>query len=311
MTWTRVPDLRVARSHPAVAVLDGRLYVIGGGGPRFVSLNSVEVFDPATGRWAEARPMPTLRSGAMAVSLGDRIAVIGGGFKKPDGKFTFLRTVEFYEPAADRWSPGPDMLQPHDYPACAVLDGWVYIIAGHHPDATEGGPQTDPGFAFAERWRPGRAGWENVAPLPTPRFAASGFVSNHRVAVAGGVAFTPNGFIEYDRVELYDPERNAWARAAWSLPWPAAAHGLVAHRDRFYLFGGFSGDVGIGTLAASCDAPAGSGPAAWHPLPPLPEARAAMGMGVVGEKLYLVGGWAADRSVMASVVVWSDTTTAP
>jgi hypothetical protein len=36
-----------------------------------------------------------------------------------------------------------------------------------------------------------------------------------------------------------------------------------------------------------------------------------MGMGVVGEKLYLVGGWAADRSVMASVVVWSDTTTAP
>ena len=254
MTWTRVPDLALARSHPAVAALDGRIYAIGGGGPGFASLDSVEVFDPTTGRWSASRPMPTRRSGAMAVPLGDRIAVIGGGFKKPDGKFTFLRTVEFYEPAADRWSLGPDMLQPHDYPACAVLDDWIYIVGGHHPDATEGGPQTDPGFAFAERWRPGDAAWHETAPLPTPRFAAAALALHGRVAVAGGVAFTPDGFCEYDRVELYDPRRNAWERAAWSLPWAAAAHGVA----------------------------------------------------VLDGRLYLIGGWAADRSVMASVRAWRD-----
>ncbi len=304
MTWTRVPDLTIARSHPAVAALDGRIYAIGGGGPRFASLDSVEVFDPKAGRWSAARPMPTRRSGAMAVPLGDRIAVIGGGFKKPDGKFTFLRTVEFYEPAADRWSRGPDMLQPHDYPACAALDGWIYIVGGHHPDATEGGPQTDPGFSFAERWRPGDAAWREAAPLPTPRFAASGLALHGRVAVAGGVAFTPDGFCEYDRVELYDPVRNAWERAAWSLPWTAAAHGLAVLGGRLVLCGGFSGDAGIGTPVAVCDASPG-GLGAWRPLAALPEPRAAMGVAVVDGRLYLVGGWAADRSVMASVAVWT------
>ena len=305
MTWARVPDLALARSHPAVAALDGRIYAIGGGGPGFASLDSVEVFDPKTGRWSASRPMPTRRSGAMAVPLGDRIAVIGGGFKKPDGKFTFLRTVEFYEPAADRWSRGPDMLQPHDYPACAVLDDWVYIVGGHHPDATEGGPQTDPGFSFAERWRPGDAAWHETAPLPTPRFAASALALHGRVAVAGGVAFTPDGFCEYDRVELYDPRRNAWERAAWSLPWAAAAHGLAAFDGRLVLCGGFSGDAGIGTPAAACDASPG-GLGAWRPLPALPEPRAAMGVAMLDGRLYLVGGWAADRSVMASVRAWRD-----
>lgn len=304
MTWERLPDLSVARSHPAVAALGGLIYVIGGGGPRFASLNTVEVFDPRTARWTTARSMPTLRSGAMAVTLGDRIAVIGGGFKKPDGKFRFLRTVEFYEPATDRWSIGPDMLQPHDYPACAQLDGWVYIVAGHHPDATEGGPQTDPGFAYAERWRPWETQWEELPPLPVPRFAAAGLAFDGRLAIAGGVAFTPEGFREYDRVDRYDPKRRAWEKAEWSLPWPAAAHGLTRLGDRLYLCGGFSGDVGIGTLSASCTLST-HGLGTWGPLPPLPEPRAAMGTAVINDRLYLIGGWAGDRSVLASALMWA------
>jgi len=71
------------------------------------------------------------------------------------------------------------------------------------------------------------------------------------------------------------------------------------------LCGGFSGDAGIGTLAAACDASPG-GLGAWRPLPALPEPRAAMGVAVLDGRLYLVGGWAADRSVMASVRAWRD-----
>lgn len=306
MSWERLPSMAVARSHPAVAAQAGRLYAIGGGGPGFASLDAVEVFDLKTERWHAARPMPTKRSGAMAVSLGDRIAVIGGGFKKPDGKFRFLPTVEFYDPAADRWTAGPDMLQPHDYPACAVLDGRVYIATGHHPAATEGGPQTDPGFSFAQRWRPGDAAWEELPSVPTPRFAAAAVVLAGRLAVAGGVAFTPGGFTEFDRVEAYDPSSNRWERVAWSLPWTAAAHGLAVLGRRLVLCGGFSGDAGIGTGAALCELDAADQPGAWRTLPLLPEARAAMGTAVVGPRLFLVGGWAADRSVMASVRAWRD-----
>ncbi|MEO5656387.1 MAG: hypothetical protein ABIO65_11120 [Nitrospiria bacterium] len=306
MSWSAIADLAVARSHPAVATLGGKIYAIGGGGPRFASLNSVEVFDPPSGRWSAASPMPTLRSGAMAVPLGDRIAVIGGGFRKPDGKFTFLRTVEFYEPATDRWTAGPDMLQPHDYPACAVLDEWIYIVGGHHPDATEGGPQTDPGFSFAERWQPGAKEWQELAPLPTPRFAAAGLILGGRVAVAGGVAFTPDGFMEFDRVECYDPARRTWERAAWSLPWTTAAHGLARLGSGLTVCGGFSGDAGIGAFAARCGLDEHGAPGPWAMLPSLPEPRAAMGVAELEGRLYLIGGWAADRSVMAGARVWTD-----
>jgi hypothetical protein len=306
MTWERLPSLAVARSHPAVAIHGERLYAIGGGGPGFASLDTVEVFDPETERWERARPMPTRRSGAMAVTIGDRIAVIGGGFKKPDGKFRFLPTVEFYEPEADRWSAGPDMRQPHDYPACALLDGRVYIATGHHPAATEGGPQTDPGFSFAQRWRPGDGAWEELPPVPTPRFAAAAVVLAGRVAVAGGVAFTPGGFLEFDRVEVYTPQSNRWERASWSLPWTAAAHGLAVLGRRLVVCGGFSGEAGIGATAATCDLDAADRPGAWRNLPTLPEPRAAMGTAVLGGRLVLVGGWAADRSVMASACAWRD-----
>jgi N-acetylneuraminic acid mutarotase len=306
VSWERLPDLAVARSHPAVAVHGGRVYAIGGGGPAFASLDTVEVFDAATERWHATRPMPTRRSGAMAVTLGDRIAVIGGGFKKPDGKFRFLRTVEFYEPAADRWSSGPDMLQPHDYPACALLDGRVYIATGHHPDATEGGPQTDPGFSFAERWHPRETVWENLPAVPTPRFAAAAVVLGGRLAVAGGVAFTPTGFMEFDLVETFDPVRMVWTRDSWRLPWTAAAHGLAVLGRRLLVCGGFSGDAGIGSTAAVCDLDAEDRPRAWRNLPPLPESRAAMGTAVLEGRLLLVGGWASDRSVLASVRAWRD-----
>jgi len=64
--------------------------------------------------------MPTHRSGAVAALVGEKVYVIGGGYKKPDGKFKFLTTVEIYSPAEDRWETGPDMIMPHDYPGVAV-----------------------------------------------------------------------------------------------------------------------------------------------------------------------------------------------
>lgn len=296
--WSSRAPLSAPRSHPAVAVHGDKIYSFGGGGPAFKSLNLSEVYDPGTDRWSALRPMPTLRSGAAAVTLGDAIYVIGGGFKKPDGKFKFLTTVEIYYPEEDRWEAGPDLLQPHDYPASTLLDGKIYIIGGHHPDATEGGPQTDPAFSFSERWSPGAAEWEALAPMPTPRFAASAVAVGNAVWVLGGVAFTPQGFNEYDRIEAYHPQLGAWAPSPITLPWPSAGQGTSVVDGRLYSFGGFRGDEGIGPHGAVC----GLAQKRWSVLPAMPQPRAAMGVAAVDRRIYLIGGWAADRSVIDSVV---------
>lgn len=296
--WHSVSPLRSPRSHPAVAAYDGKIYSFGGGGPAFKSLNLAEVYDPETDQWSSLCPMATMRSGALAVTSGDAVTVMGGGFRKPDGRFRFLRTVETYFPKEDRWETGPDLLAPHDYPACALVDGKVYIIGGHHPDATEGGPQTDPAFAFTERWDFTSDKWEEIPPMPTPRFAASAVSVQNQLWVLGGVAATTQGFHEYDLIEVYDLQREEWHRAAMTLPWPSAGQGVSCVDGKLYTMGGFREGVGIGTHGAVYDPTQKS----WSNLCPMPEARAAMGVAVIDQMIYLIGGWRPDRSVMESVV---------
>jgi len=288
--WNDVAPLNHIRSHPATASWGGRIYVFGGGGTRFASLNSVEVYDPRADRWELATPMPTLRSGAVPAVIGDKIYVVGGGFRKDDGKFRFLPTTEIYDPRTDSWQTGPDMTQPHDYPACAVLDDTIYILGGHHPDATEGGPSSDPGFNYCERLVPGGE-WQRIADMPTPRFAPMSATWEGRAWAMGGCAYSPeaDGVRDFDVIESYDPATDTWGNPPFSMPWPAAAHGVAQDGEHLYIIGGYSGP-GIHERAVSLNAASG----ASRDLPSLGEPRAAMGTVILDGKLYAIGGWKGD-----------------
>ncbi|MDX1251955.1 MAG: hypothetical protein IDH49_06840 [Gammaproteobacteria bacterium] len=299
--WISSGALDVARSHPSVAVHDGKIYTFGGGGMNFASMNLARMYDPATGRWEKRADMPTLRSGAVAATVGDRIYVMGGGFKQANGTFRFLTAVEIYDPLRDVWETGPDLLQPHDYPAVAFLDGHIYVMGGHHPDATQGGPQTDPGFDFCERLDIAKGAWEEIAPLPTPRFALSAVVMGGKIMTMGGVAFSSKGFNNFDFVETYDPATGKWTRDALTLPWTAAGQGSCVLDGQLFIFGGYSGD-GIHDRAAYYDAEQG----AWYQVGPMPGTLAAMGVAVVDKSAYLIGGWAdAQRIPVGAFYVYS------
>ena len=69
-----MPSMSVGRSSPAVAVSNGLLYVIGGDQTLEVNfyraqitVSDVEVYDPYTGQWSFAPPLPDSRSEAGAV----------------------------------------------------------------------------------------------------------------------------------------------------------------------------------------------------------------------------------------------------
>ncbi|MDX9739828.1 MAG: kelch repeat-containing protein [Gammaproteobacteria bacterium] len=288
-SWAVKPVLPSARSHCPTATFGGRIYGLGGGGPNFKSLNSVIIYDPQSNTWSRGADMPTLRSGAIALTVGNAIHVIGGGFKQENGTFRFLRTTEIYFPEEDRWEKGPDMIMPHDYPAGIHLDNYIYILGGHHPDATLSGPKTDPGFDFCERLNLDTGEWEQIAPLPTPRFALDAVVMDGRIVTLGGVAFTPEGFNNFDHTEVYDPRTGEWTRGELTLPWTAAGAGACTAGGRPYVFGGYSGD-GISDHCAVHDAAANK----WHILAPIPQPLAAMGVAVLGDFIYLLGGWADD-----------------
>lgn len=298
--WFKMAPMPAIRSHFGSAVWNGKIYVFGGGGEGFKSLNLVDIYDSMKDTWSAGSPMPTTRSGVVAVTLGERIYVMGGGFKKPDGTFNFLTTVEIYDPKIDHWEKGPDLLMRHDAPAATVLDGKIYVFGGHHP-AARGGPLTDPATSFSEVLGPELDGWDGIAPMPTPRFSMATVVLGGKILAMGGGAFKDGVFRNFDLVEAYDPVRQVWLKASGlSLPWPSAGLGSCVLDDRLYMVGGNNGER-IQSRGAFYDPEQKT----WHELPPMNEPRAAMGAVVMARTLYVLGGRGADNAPVNSVEAFS------
>jgi hypothetical protein len=87
-TWLATGSLAVARSGFGHAMLaDGRVMVFGGSDattPTAVVLDSIEIYDPASGLWSSAGRMIHARTGLRAVTLADNKVLIVGG-KDADG----------------------------------------------------------------------------------------------------------------------------------------------------------------------------------------------------------------------------------
>jgi N-acetylneuraminic acid mutarotase len=105
-----------------VAVVDDRLYAIGGRADSGEFLRTVERYDPRRDTWQTVAPMHTGRGNPAVAVVGDRIFVVGGG--SPDGA---LRTTEVYDPEADRWRLLDVLL-----PAGRASFSAARLSGGHH-----------------------------------------------------------------------------------------------------------------------------------------------------------------------------------
>jgi hypothetical protein len=93
----------------------------------------VDRLDPATGSWSEVASTSTPREGAMIARLADGRVLVAGGTTSDEHEpgASALATTEIYDPASDRWSAGPDLLEPRkDGHALLLEDGSVLIHGG-------------------------------------------------------------------------------------------------------------------------------------------------------------------------------------
>lgn len=119
--------------HNIVKLQNGKVIILGGirdFAPTtpvlFTSLNTAELYDPATGTFTEiANRMMTPRSFSCSVLLDDgRVFIIGG----TDGIFAPKDTTEFYDPVTETFSWGPTLPVPVGALKCMKLvDGNVLI----------------------------------------------------------------------------------------------------------------------------------------------------------------------------------------
>ena len=153
--WADVSSMSVDRSQHAVAVVDGKIYALGGMNGSFEALDSVEVFDPQADSWHQVASMPHRRRCHAAATMGGKIYVSGGTVaNSKTGLFT--RTVLVYDPEANAWAELTSMGTVRRSHTSAAIGGKLYVF---------GGQQAHARIASVEAYDPISNTWAHVSDL--------------------------------------------------------------------------------------------------------------------------------------------------
>lgn len=104
--WLEKVEMPIPRSSHTASVLNGKIYVIGGGGRGngpFRYLSRIDVYNPQTDTWTQAPDMPVGKSGHAAAVINGKIYILGG----QRGAFITDVTVEIYDPEGVSQSVDP------------------------------------------------------------------------------------------------------------------------------------------------------------------------------------------------------------
>ncbi|MBN1244525.1 hypothetical protein JXA31_02915 [Candidatus Bathyarchaeota archaeon] len=295
-TWATKEPMHLARAGLGVAVVNGKIYAIGGttasgkyppdcfkGG--FVGTN--EEYDPETDTWTYKASMPTPRDYFAIATYGNKIYCIGGavGFTVDEwGLFHSYITSgvnEVYDPVTDMWetkTPCPNVgmkMQAH------VVNGKIYVMDGSMPYVYD--PEND---SWATKTR---------MPKPYPDYDSSlvsAAVGNKIIVTFEFSTFNSSTFFEYyeQKIVIYDTETDSWSGGTSGttiVKWGAAvATAGVNAPQKVYVLG----------LACEQSFPPSTNQIydpkddAWTTATAMPTRRKNFGVAVVDDVLYAIGG---------------------
>lgn len=280
-SWMTLAPAPTKRTEVAAAVLDGKIYVLGGfAEPTLGNLASltitdrVEVYDPAKNEWTVRAPLPVGLHHAGAGVIGNRLYVVGGFTRSFLSVWHPVASVYVYDPDKDIWTERSPMPTARGALAVAESGGKLYAIGGFDGLRNR---------AEVEVYDPDTNTWSAVAPLPTPR--------DHLAAVSvGGTIYAIGGRVNRDygrnlsTVEAYDPAVDRWTKQA---DLPTARSGIAAGviDGTIYVVGGESPEGTFRTNEAYVPATG-----RWHTAAPLPTGRHGLGAAVVGGQLFAISG---------------------
>lgn len=100
-TWSYVAPMQNQRGSAGVAVLNGKLYAVGGRDGTSC-LRTVESYDPHTNKWSVCTPM-SRRRGGVGVAVANGFLYVFGGQDAPSNNPAASRfdCVERYDPSKD------------------------------------------------------------------------------------------------------------------------------------------------------------------------------------------------------------------
>jgi len=140
--WKTLPNAPSKRDHFSAAIVGSKLVAAGGRQTdhpaTFANLvANVDVYDFSTGKWTAGVNIPTKRAGAMTVSYGDEVILIGG---EKDSGLPALSTVEAYNVKTNKWRTLDSLNTARHSGGAAIVGGAIHVVSGNL--TTGGGNET-------------------------------------------------------------------------------------------------------------------------------------------------------------------------
>jgi N-acetylneuraminic acid mutarotase len=206
---------------PAAAVLDGKIYLIGGFGTVTNRPTSeVLVYTLNTKQWSRAADLPAPRGGHAVVVMNNKIHVVGGGNSR-----STIADYSVFDPASDRWSERAPLPRTEGSPAAVEFGGKLYAIGGRSG-------RRDFGDVFI--YDPARDSW-SAGPSIEPRGTSGAIVFQESIYLIGGES-------QAKRQVLADVIRLPHGAAAWQpappMPTSRSFARAVCFHGAIYVVGG-------------------------------------------------------------------------
>jgi len=230
-TWTKAPNMSVARAYATATPLpDGRVLIAGGYDAQIRPLASSQFFNPTSSTWTTG---PTLTHGRFRQSAvllkGGGVLVVGGADQEnPD---RLLSSAELFDPATARWLGAGTIGTPRaQFTLTALADGRALLAGGLGADGSTI-------LRSTVLYDPAKNEWSQGPDLASARTShAAGVLTDGRVLVSGGA--DQAGRLASS--ELFDPTTNSWS-ATGALATARSNHLAISLPNGHVLVAGGSG----------------------------------------------------------------------
>ncbi|XP_017768618.1 PREDICTED: ring canal kelch homolog [Nicrophorus vespilloides] len=228
--WYQVADMPTRRCRAGLAVLNGKVYAVGGFNGS-LRVRTVDVYDAALDQWNTCTSMEARRSTLGVAVLGNCIYAVGGF----DGS-TGLNTAEMYNPQLQKWKSISPMSTRRSSVGVGVVDGLLYAVGGYD------------GFTrqclnSVECYNPEANSWSNVPDMCFRRSGAG-------VGVLEGILYAVGGHdgpSVRKSVEAYDPATRKWSEIP-DMAFCRRNAGVIAMNGLLYVVGGDNGNCNLSSV---------------------------------------------------------------
>jgi len=282
-SWITKAPMHHARMRLGVAVVNGKIYAIGGDdlslmgnvlspemGYGSVS-SSNEEYDPASDTWAFKATMPTARTNFGIAVYKNKIYCIGGYI----GNGSVTAVNEVYDTATDTWETKAPMPTARSLPGANIVAGKIYLIGGRV------GTYAYQYTSANEIYDPDADSWTTKTPSPIRITSLGSAVFNNQIYFIATKSTEENP-AQGGLILTYNPFADSWSFGKTSPTYGSAcaigvASGVKASKGIYFF--DESATYTYDPLTES-----------WINDTSMPTARGYAGVAVLNDEFYIIGG---------------------